>query len=266
MSTSSTNDFRLVLQQELVKRCKSNKSYSLRAFARSLQIDCGTLSKILSGQRKLGKRSIQKLGLKIGIAPEELTKFFQTVAVDGENSDEQAKQIAYHQLSIDTFHIISEWYHFAILELMRVDQFKADVNWVARSLGLKVVEVNAALERLCRTGMLQIEKGKWKDLSDGTSTTIGFPHTSAALIGLQKVMLEKASTALTEVPLERRDNSTVTMAIDSKRLPEAKLMIKEFRRRMGRVLSRGGQRDDVYNLTVSFYPLTQMCIQGDRSC
>ena len=53
-------------------------------------------------------------------------------------------------MSIDKFSVISEWYHYAILELTYVSGFKADYKWIARKLSITVEEAKVAIERLIR--------------------------------------------------------------------------------------------------------------------
>ncbi len=252
--------FRLFLQNELIRRCEKNPAYSLRGFARTLGCDVATLSKMLKGKRGIGRITILNLGTRLGLSPQEIEEFInkRQKGKRAINKRHDASLIDYQQLTLDSFKVISDWYHYGILELMRVDHFKPDPKWIARTLGLTVSEVNIAVERLVRVDLLEITpEGKWKDLTGGTSTTTGNPFTAAAFKKLQRQVLEKAITAIDEVPMEERDQSSVTMAIDSSLLPEAKERIKLFRRDLGKFLSKGEKRDSVYQLGISLYPLTK---------
>lgn len=254
-------NFRLYLQDVLLSRCEKNPAYSLRAFARTLDCDVATLSKILKGQRGIGRITIEKLGMRLGLSPQEISAFV-VQRKRGKHAVRQRSidsvEINYQQLTLDHFKIIADWYHFAILEVMALDRFKADSKWVARRLGISASEVNAAVERLERTQMIKITpEGKWVDLTDGTSTTTGNPFSDVAFRKLQKQVLEKAITALEEIPMNLRDQTSVTMAIDSDLIPEAKKRIRAFRRDLSRFLSRGKRRDAVYQLGISLFPLTK---------
>ena len=57
--------------------------------------------------------------------------------------------------------------------------------------------------------------------------------------------------------MERRDQTSMTMAIDTKLLPQAKEKIKKFRRDMDRLLQSSDTKDEVYHLSVSLYPVTK---------
>jgi len=59
------SDFRLYLQNTLIERTSSNPSYSLRAFAKHLNIEPSALSKILNGKRRISKKMFTKISLKL---------------------------------------------------------------------------------------------------------------------------------------------------------------------------------------------------------
>src|SRR5438105_2196819 len=68
-------DFRLYLQSELVRRCKSNPKYSLRAFAKFLGTDSSRLSKILKDVRPVGGKLIEQFGSRLGLNPIDIESF-----------------------------------------------------------------------------------------------------------------------------------------------------------------------------------------------
>ena len=244
------DDFRLVLQQEFVNRCRKNPSYSLRAFARALGIEPSPLSAILRGKRPLTKKTQKKLGLALGLSLDELERFKNatgTAATD------------FQQLTLDNYALISDWYHYAILELTRVESFKPDVKYIARILNISQTEAHIAIERLQRLGLLEIDdEGKWLDTTPkGYATNINGDLTSPASRKLQRQVLEMSLDALENLPTEVRNHNSMTMAIDPTDLPAAKEMIKNFRRELCAFLERNEKPKSVYQLAISLYPLTK---------
>lgn len=266
-------EFRLFLQEEFLRRSRKNARYSIRSYAKTLQIDFSTLAKILKANRPIGPKTIQKLGTRLGLTSSQINMFVQGNQQQRRTKRGSAKALPkpqrnYEQLALDVFQIVSDWHHYALLELMRVDSFKPDPRWIASQLGLRLSEATIAIERLQRAGFIEASSGQeWKDLSSGFSTTLGGPDTTAAFRSLQRQVLEKALTALEETPIEYRDQTSMTMAIDSRLLPEARDRIKTFRRELAEFLSRGSKRDSVYHLGVSLYPVTpvqSLSLKGDR--
>lgn len=244
----NANDFRLLLQQELIERCRKNPKYSLRAFAQALGIVPSALSDMMNGKRTITKASIEKLGLALGMNLSEVQKYTQGVI--------QKSTQDYQQLTMDTYAIIADWYHYAILELMKLKGFKKDLVWIARALNISKGEANAAFERLCRVGLIKVDKkGRWIDTSSGFSTNIEDSNlTSAANRKLQKQILEMSTKALETLSPKVRNHTSMTMAINPKKLPIAIEKIKEFRRELAEFLENDKDITEVYHLAISLFP------------
>ena len=60
-------EFRTTLKSELDKRCASNPSYSLRAFAKKLEISHSGLSQLISGKRNPSPRMKARIMARINI-------------------------------------------------------------------------------------------------------------------------------------------------------------------------------------------------------
>ena len=65
--------------------------------------------------------------------------------------------------------------------------------------------------------------------------------------------VQRAARALDEVPVELREISSVTFAVASSRLEEAKDLIVAFRRRLSRILT-SERPDTVYTFATQLFP------------
>lgn len=72
---NKNSDFRQFLEDELARRSQNYPRYSLRAFARHLEVDSSFLSKILNGKRTVTMRTIRMFGERLNLSPEELARF-----------------------------------------------------------------------------------------------------------------------------------------------------------------------------------------------
>lgn len=161
----------------------------------------------------------------------------------------------YLQVSLDTFAVISDWYHYAIMELTFVAGFRAEPKWIAKKLSITTEEAKSAVERLKRLGLLLEENGSLVKSSKMT-TNHSSVDTSAAHKQLQKQLIEKALLAIDECPQEEKDITAMTMAIDKANLPKAKEIIRKFRRDLCALLEDGDQ-SQVYNLGIQLYPISK---------
>lgn len=246
------NDFRGLLQSTLISRCRDNAQYSLRAFAKFLSIEPSSLSKILNGKRSITPKMYERLAKAMNLSDKDYD-FYHPL----KQQTLSRQEIEYRQLTADSFQFISDWYHYAILELLHINNFRQDFTWIARTLGISKSQVEDAIDRLFRLGFIkEDESGKWLD-SAGKISTVGNEFSTVAFRNLQKQVLRMAIEAMDTVNMNKRDQSSITMAIDSSKIPQAKEIIKRFRRELCELLE-AGSRDEVYNLAISLYPITDL--------
>lgn len=99
---------------------------------------------------------------------------------------------------------------------------------------------------------------KWKNTS-GNNTTFGTPFSLAALKHLQSQVLDMAKNALNDVPIEERDQGTITFSIPTSLMPVAKEKIKKFRRELDMFFQKSGlPQDEIYQFTTSLYPVSRI--------
>lgn len=248
------SDFRRYLQDEFVNRSERNRRYSLRAFAKALNIGSSDLSKILANKRGITPKLVRRLAEPLKLSDTQVRLFVNSLKNTNATSSEETN---FRNLSDDTFRIVADWYHFGILELMKLSSFQADVNWIAKQLQLSPVAVNIAIERLQRVGFILVNSdGSWRDGVGPTSMISNFRSTKARR-HLQQQVLELAVNALDNVPITEREQSAVIMAIDSSRLEDAKRLIDKFRRDLIAVLAGpNSNKDRVAILNLSLFPAT----------
>jgi uncharacterized protein (TIGR02147 family) len=253
------NDMIKLLSKDFAERCGRNENYSLRSYARSLGVAPSALSEILNGRRPLSQKLRDKIGLALNLPPEEIVTFRAKPHGNFLNADSSNDDSSYHQLAMDSFHIISDWYHYGLLQLMRTKNFKQDPAWIAKRLDITLAQSRLTIERLIRVGIIEVsDDGVWSDVTKGTTTHLKSDFTSDELRSFQIKALEKAITSLKTVPIQYRDNTSMTLAVNKASLPFAKEEIKKFRRGLTKKLESFGKPDEVYQMAISLTPLTKI--------
>jgi uncharacterized protein (TIGR02147 family) len=248
MNSSNTN-FRNVLQEEFLKRTKKNPRFSIRAFAGLLEVEPSSLAQILSGKRKLTDKMCDRLGSKLCMSPAKL----RTAKRSPINKDNFKK---FNHLQEDAFKVIANWHYYAILELIATDDFKPSPLWISRRLGLSFAETLNAVERLKRLNYLEITpEGRWVDRL-GDTNNLGNSFQRPAFTEHQRQVLNKALEALDRTPYEDRVQSSMTVTVSKDKVKEAKGMILNFIEELNDFLRSGDSKEEVYNISVSLYPLT----------
>lgn len=247
-----------VLQKKFHELRQKNPSYSLRAFAKKTELSSGALSQILNGKRRVSFKIAQRLATRLAIDPQErahlLNHFPQRHAPKSPRQKIASHQ--YLQLSADQFKVIGEWYHFAILSLINTKNFSEDTDFIARRLGVTSRNVKDGLDRLLRLGLITKNKnGKLKRSAVKFQTTDEI--SSPALRRSHSANLELAQKALDHIPIQQRDFTAITMAIDPKKIPKVKEKIRAFQDDISQLLE-SGSRTEVYKFCIQLFPLTQI--------
>ena len=237
------------LSHEFARRQIKNSSYSLRAFAQRLKMNSGALSSVLNGKRKISKKMACRLADHLCLNPQEKAQFLTDFS-----KGNQAQALHYTQLSVDQFNLLSEWHHFAIMSLIETNDFKNELKWIAKRLGVPLRKVRSALKRLQRLGLIAVDDDKVsltheRYVTSDEISNISLQRSHAKNLELAKYSLERDA-------LEDRDFSAITLAIDPKKIKEAKERIRLFLDEMS-LLLEANPKSEVYKLCIQLIPLTR---------
>jgi uncharacterized protein (TIGR02147 family) len=236
-----------------------------------LKITPSRLSEILRRKQGLSTKSARKICQKLNLSPSETETFCNLVqASDARSKIERrrAQQKIERQkpppesmqlLQEDTFKIISDWYHYAILELITTQAFRSDPAWIARQLGIPKTTVEGAIERLHRLELIDFTpRGEIESTGVQLTTTFGVPSESIRKFNRQT--LEKALEAISLQTVEERDSASLTVAIHSDDFTELRMMIQDQRRALNQRINELNARrkpNTVYCLSTQFFRLIQ---------
>jgi len=158
MTAPAPTTFAAVLRAELTRRCARNPSYSLRAFARALEVDHATLSQILRGKRAMTRDTILQLGQRLGLEAPRLAAFVRDAEAVREDPP------AYSP-SLDAAGILGDPLHHQLLALTHAEDFRGGSPFLAQVLDTTPDAINVVLQRLLRFGLLRMDEGGWVDIT-----------------------------------------------------------------------------------------------------
>lgn len=256
--TESAQNF---LQEEFKRRVRLNHRYSLRAYARNLGLSSGALSEILRHQRPITLKMASKIAKSLGLSTVEKKRLYDLIGsqkqetLDHETSS--ALTLTDHQqqkLDEDTFHLVSEWQHFAILNLIDCENFRWNAAHVAKRLGLTATQAQLAMNLLIRLGLVCKKGDTYKGVRDYVLSPTGI--TSTAIRNYHRQMMNKAIEAIEFQDTNEREFSGVGFAMDPSRLPQIKQEISAFQDQLAAKYSKG-KKQEVYFLEMALFKLSQ---------
>lgn len=257
------------IKTEYLRRHAKNHSYSLRAFSRLLGVSSGRVSQLFSGKRQLTLKTGEKICDALGYSAEDKRKFLAAIETQRSGSKRADAQIENEfarinereaiELTAAEEAIVCDPIHFAIIALMETSDFRSEIQWIAQRLARTSIEIRAALANLTavhlvhqtpagKLSLVKVKNGIVRTRSDVSSKSLQRAH--------KKIMKEAVAT-LSDVNVLMRDMSSMTMAIDLKNIPKAKILIRNFRRKLAAMLEEGDQTE-VYRLAVQLFPVSNL--------
>lgn len=246
--------FREILRTRLKEKMQTNPSYSLRAFAKNLGISPSGLSMMMNGKTPITLSSISKIGMKLNFSHQEIEDLQMSLLTEKNFTVMKVKD--FEVIDSDRFELIKEWYHYGILNLMRTKGFQQKPAWIAKRLGITITDVQSAVERLEKVGLIKIENGVWVDISSKFTSHTNNKQYSEAAKKNQIQLFTKALDCIEKVDFTNRNHTGTTIAISVKDLDRAKERITKFRKQFMAEFDREMNADEVYHISVALFPLT----------
>ncbi|WP_374074148.1 DUF4423 domain-containing protein [Bdellovibrio bacteriovorus] len=243
-----SNKFGTLLKSKLEEIQKKNPRFSFRSLAKKVGISPGCLNELMHGKRPLSEFYANKIVLGLELDTAERNEIYSMI------STRSRKFAVQKTLQEQELELLTNWEHFAILNLFRMKNFQSEPAWIAERLALPIEKVEMSLQLLMNLGFIKKKGNSIARAVASLSTTTDVP--SQALVKAHTSDLRKAIEVLQSTPPDVRDFSSITMAINPGKLSEAKKFIKKFRRKFS-ILVEEGEQTAVYNLNIQFFPLTQ---------
>lgn len=265
-STVSAFNEQLALQSTLRRKLAElqtrNPAYSVRAFAQRLGLQPAATNEILKGERRVSRKMAERIAARLHLDPTEraeLLKHFpekrpvrKAANPEGASAGPSGEAL---RLTADQFHLISDWVHYAVLNLIQTRGFKAKPQWIAGRLGITESRARGALERLERLELVERAPG------GGLKRTYARLHTTDDVfdVSIQKSHLqdfELARESLLRDPIEERDFTSLTIPVDPELLPKAKEAIRRAQDEIAALLAKN-PTTEVYRLCSYLFPLSK---------
>lgn len=260
------------LNFELKERQRLDPRFSIREWARQLGYSNPSyLSEVLRRRRKLTVDLGAKLAVNLGLEGKSHRYFELTVLLQKALNDRE-KQFysnllramrpqnlqSINRISLESFNLVSDWYHWAILEMTNLADFSSEEKAIAERLAtdLEPRNVRAAIERLIRTKFLVRDAAGNLHRANQKTNLLDPKMAALAAREYQRQMAKQALESLdTQAPAEI-DFQGSTLAFRAEDMQKATAILRETHKKL---LELGADRngDEVYQLNTQFFRLTR---------
>lgn len=263
-------NYRDFIRSYVAQKIAENPQFSLRAMAKKLEITQPFLTEVIKGRKNLSPEMAHRVARKLELNDTE-AEYFCVLAQAEATKDphlkgslfDKLKDLSpsgerYEDLNVETFRLISDWYHLVIRNMADIEGFSFQPGEIAKRLGITKIEAQAAIERLLRMGLIESDPANTKNYrKTKASVMVESDVPNEALRRFHRQMLEKAIESLESQTPQEKIVGSETFAFSPKYLKEADQITDEYLTKMSKLASRAGSKTQVYHLGVQFFNLTK---------
>lgn len=236
------NDFlRSRIKRRFALLKNESPNYSLRMHAKSLGVSPGAYSEFLAGRRRFSDRKVIDIANRLPLDSNE-EKLLSLILRPNR-----------HVLPDETFAMIKEWHHFAILSYLELNDAGSTIAEISKALAISSSLAKDSVDRMLKLNLiLRDSEGTFSATGLSYFTTDDIP--SPIIREAHRDGLKLGIRAIDEVPTTQRDITALTFSGSSKQMAKAK---KEIRRCLDRVSQIMGHpdKDQVYRLSIQLFPV-----------
>lgn len=265
-------DYRGFLRDLYLHLKSAQRGFSHRFFSKKAGFTSpNMLQLVIDGKRNVTAKTVGKFirGLRLN---QQEGEFFTALVNFNQAASSEEKSKAFrlmaksrkfreiHELSKEIFRFYTQWFHIVIREMIDLDGFKADPEWISQNLlpSISKDQAERALKLLLKLNLIR------KDENSGalrrTDPIIATPAEvkSLAVVNFHQSMMNLASQSLSTVSGEERDITSATVGFRQEDLPRIKKKIEEFRNTLLAEAEMGDKRPDrIYQLNIQLFPVTK---------
>lgn len=230
-------DFRMFLIDEYQRRKLRNRRYSLRAFARDIQMSFSRLSEIFSRGGAITATSGLKISDNLGMSDQEKDYFVNLIRAQyARTADERKKaknlvaryktKKIYVQLRENYSGLLTHWYYPALIELVTLRNALTETQ-IARILKLPPAQVAASILHLKDLGYIERESnGTWKKPKSHLKIESATP--SSLIRQAHRKTLACAHKAIEKQPIAQRKYLSSYFSVRKESIAEARLELERL--------------------------------------
>jgi uncharacterized protein (TIGR02147 family) len=251
-------DYRQILKNDFINRQRKNESFSLRAYSKFLGISPATLSEVMRERRNLPQKYADVVANKLNLGPIEKQLFLKSILIQKRSLKDLVKLKIEDksQTILDEqrdFNIIAHWEYYGFLNLIETHDFQNNTAWISQKLSISKLRVKQVKDELLHAGHIEEKNNILVRKKVNLNTTQDV--VSKAIRQSHKESLEMAIDKIESVDISKRFYSSSTVPVSIDKLDEAKELIRDFREKLCALLQEG-KKEEVYNLNIQLYPLT----------
>jgi uncharacterized protein (TIGR02147 family) len=249
----------------------NRKSYSYARFSADLGLsESNALWQALNERRDLSESSAERVAKSLHMNADSKKYFLLLVRHNNAKSPEVREDCMKQLMALksrsldepaheDALEYFSEWYHPIIREMVGLDEFIANPDWVNERLFLKIDprKIERSLQLLTNLQLIRFEPERGRLVQTGQQITPDRAVAALASVRYHQKACEITRECVSGVSPGRRDLNILTLCISDETANELKTILHDACRKAMELEARSPQRDQVYQVNIQLFALTK---------
>ncbi len=264
------SDYRKFLQEFYELEKSLDSSFSYRVFAAAVGMDASLLLKILQGKRHISPKCIDVFVDFFHFKDAKAEYFREMIAYGKAKNDKDVRShfetlqkmrpAACRELDEARYRYFQQWYYPMIRSALDVFNYRGTQD--AAALGeccipkLSASQVENAVDALLQLGLAHARNDGRVVPTEAHLKTMEH-WLSACISDYQSSIAELVGKSIQNTPKEKRDISTLTMALDSQQIDKIREILAKTRKAIVNVVNAMPPQicDSVYQLNFQLFPM-----------
>jgi uncharacterized protein (TIGR02147 family) len=272
-------DYRPFLADYYRECKKDNPAFSYQMLSQKAGIKSrGFLHNVIKGRRALSPSNVFGLARAMKLSPAQ-TEYFDVLVAFTNAATQEERAYQYQRLLAirgtgrgawtpqilrrEQYEFYAKLHHVAVRSLVDLLGFNGDYARLARLVWppISVAEARRSVALLLKLGLIaKVPGGKYKVTSKSVATP---PEVAdVTVLGFHAQAGQAALSAISRLPRNKRNVSSVTLGISGKTYERVCEEIQAFRRRLVRMAEEDKEADRVCQLNFQLFPLSTPTTQG----
>jgi len=245
-------------------------AFSFRYFAKKASINSSSFyPQIIRGERNLTKATIFKTCIAFGLSDQQ-AEYFENLVFFNQAKSIKEKNIYFDRLiekqklrnvkkiKEEQYEYFSEWYHCVIREAVVILKFSGDYSGLARFVrpAISVEQAKKSVQLLVRLGFLNKEGNHYVQSEPLLATSGSTDFEIHQLMNFQIQQLKMAIAAYDRWKQDKRLTSATVFSVSRKTYRQFVEVLRECRLQMMKLAMEDNCPDQVYVLSMNFFPMT----------
>jgi uncharacterized protein (TIGR02147 family) len=156
----------------------------------------------------------------------------------------------------DWLEYLSQWYHPVVRELVGLETFRNDPQWIADRIQPRIrpEQAKKSLELLERIGFIRYNTATENYELTEKSLSTGHAVRGIGFTRYHQKMIEMGKESLANTKGKVREISATTLPVDEVTFQKLKSMIHEFHAKIIAECENSGEADRIYQLNIQLFP------------